>query len=243
VWTPEGAAPGDKLPVMFWIHGGGFVNGGASPAVYAGDEFARDGIVLVSANHRLGRFGFFAHPALTAESGGETGNFAILDQIAALEWVRRNVEQFGGDPDNVTIFGESAGGFSVHFLMTSPRAQGLFHKAIVQSGGGRGMPGLTPFADAEARGVEIAQSLGVEGTDASALAALRAIDAPTLEGGLNIATMGRVLNIGPMQDSVVTAHPAEIYEAGGGAPVPVLVGANDADSFFFGGDIDAAYAQ
>lgn len=242
VWTPEDAGPADGLPVMFWIHGGGFVNGGASPAVYAGDEFARDGVVLVSANHRLGRFGFFAHPALTADAGERIGNFAVLDQIAALEWVQRNIERFGGDPHDVTIFGESAGGFAVHFLMTTPRAEGLFDKAVIQSGGGRAH-GMPAFAEAEAQGLEIAASLGVEGADAAALAALRAIDAKTLEGGLNIATMGRVANIGPMLDDLIPMEAVEVYEAGGGARVPLLVGANDADSFFFGGDIDAAYAQ
>ncbi len=241
VWIPETAEEGDDLPVMFWIHGGGFVNGGSSPEVYSGENFARDGVILVSANHRLGRFGFFAHPALSAEQGGAPkGNFAIMDQIAALEWIQRNIESFGGDPDNVTVFGESAGGFSVHYLMTTSAADGLFDKAIIESGGGRDRP--TPsFVEAERRGVEIAQSLGVEGEGPEALAALRALDAETLEGGLSMATMGRVATIGPMQDSLLPVQPADVYESGGAAPVPVLVGANDADSFFFGGDLEAAY--
>jgi len=125
VWAPEKpAAP--KLPVMVWIHGGGFVNGGSSPAVYDGSAFARRGVVFVSFNHRLGRFGFFAHPALTKETpAGPLGNYGYLDQIAALRWVQRNVAAFGGDPGNVTVFGESAGGGSVNTLVVSPRAQGL----------------------------------------------------------------------------------------------------------------------
>ena len=137
VWAPEKPASA-KLPVMFWIHGGGFVNGGSSPSVYDGSAFARRGVVFVSLNHRLGRFGFFAHPALTKESPNDPlGNYGYLDQIAALRWVRDNIAAFGGDPGNVTIFGESAGGGSVNTLLVSPLARGLFHKAIVQSGGGR----------------------------------------------------------------------------------------------------------
>ena len=135
VWTPaaRAAAP---LPVMVWIYGGGFVNGGSSPAVYDGSAFARRGIVFVSMNYRLGRFGFFAHPALTAETpkGTPLGNYGFLDQFAALQWVKRNAAAFGGDPANVTIFGESAGGGSVNALMISPMAKGLFHKAIVAVG-------------------------------------------------------------------------------------------------------------
>jgi para-nitrobenzyl esterase len=129
VWKPAGAAANARLPVMVWIHGGGFVNGGTSPAVYSGAAFARDGVVLVSLNYRLGRFGFFAHPALKAEGLG--GNFGFLDQIAALKWVQANVAAFGGDPANVTVFGESAGGMSMHMLLQSPLARGLFARAII----------------------------------------------------------------------------------------------------------------
>ncbi len=114
---------------MLWIYGGGFVNGGSSPAVYDGTQFARDGIVLVSFNYRLGNFGFFAHPALSAEQPeGPLGNYGLMDQVAALNWVKRNIASFGGDPGNVTIFGESAGGMSVNVLMTSPLARGLFRR-------------------------------------------------------------------------------------------------------------------
>jgi para-nitrobenzyl esterase len=128
LWLPQSGAAG-KLPVMVWIYGGGFVNGGSSPAVYDGSPFAKRGVVFVSFNYRLGRFGFFAHPALTKENPqGPLGNYGYMDQIAALKWVQRNVAAFGGDPGNVTIFGESAGGGSVLALMTSPLAKGLFHK-------------------------------------------------------------------------------------------------------------------
>ena len=173
IWRPAKAA--HELPVFVWIYGGGFVNGGSSPAVYDGAPFARDGVLFVSFNYRLGRFGFFAHPALTAEqAGGPLANYAIMDQIAALKWIRRNIAAFGGDPNNVTICGESAGGMSVHILMTSPESRGLFQKAIVQSGGGRAnlMRGrkLSGGPDsAEAIGVAFAKQNGIEGTDAQAL--------------------------------------------------------------------------
>ena len=138
VWTPaaRGAA---KLPVMVWIYGGGFVNGGSSPAVYDGSAFARRGIVFVSFNYRLGRFGFFAHPALTAETPRARRSATTASWIRSrrCSGCKRNVAAFGGDPGNVTIFGESAGGGSVNTLMISPLAKGLFHKAIVESGGGR----------------------------------------------------------------------------------------------------------
>src|SRR5580698_11643535 len=137
VWAPDGSA-GKKLPVMVWIYGGGFVNGGSSPSVYDGTQFAKRGIVFVSFNYRIGRFGFFAFPALTKENPNEPkGNYGYMDQIAALQWVRRNAAAFGGDPANVTIFGESAGGGSVLMLMTSPLSKGLFKRAVVESGGGR----------------------------------------------------------------------------------------------------------
>src|SRR5208283_2780795 len=137
VWAPAARAPG-KLPVMVWIYGGGFVNGGSSPLVYAGSQFAKHGLVFVSFNYRVGRFGFFAFPALSKENPDEPkGNYGYMDQIAALQWVKRNAAAFGGDASNVTIFGESAGGGSVLMLMTSPLSKGLFKRAVVESGGGR----------------------------------------------------------------------------------------------------------
>ncbi|HUB77227.1 MAG TPA: carboxylesterase family protein, partial [Bryobacteraceae bacterium] len=136
VWTPAHRSGG--MAVMVWIYGGGYVNGGSSPAVYDGTHFAEHGVVFVSFNYRLGRFGFFAFPALTKEdANGPLGNYAFLDQIAALKWVRKNIAKFGGDPANVTLFGESAGGGSVLTMMTTPLARGLFHRAIIESGGGR----------------------------------------------------------------------------------------------------------
>ncbi len=190
VWAPEKPA-GPKLPVMVWIHGGGFVNGGSSPAVYDGSHFAKRGVVFVSFNYRLGRFGFFAHPVLSTENPkGPLGNYGYLDQIAALKWVQQNIAAFGGDPGNVTLFGESAGGGSVHTLMVSPFARGLFHKAIVESGGGRvgGIMAMRRMREAgpngdpsgEAIGVAFAKSAGVTGDDAAALTALRKLPAPEI---------------------------------------------------------------
>ncbi len=254
VWTPEaGLKAGGKSPVMVWIYGGGFVNGGSSPAVYSGDRFARDGVVLVSFNYRVGRFGFFAHPALSAENadGGLLGNYALMDQIAALKWVRDNIAAFGGDPSNVTVFGESAGGMSVHALLTSPLAEGLFHKAIIQSGGGR--PRLLPTLalksigqerSAETAGKAFAVKAGVTGEDATALAALRALPASTVVDGLNMATSGvPTWGGGPMIDGVLLLRePLASYKAGAWRKMPVMVGATSADGFFFGGTPDQVYA-
>ena len=133
VWTPSDRPRGAKLPVMVWIYGGGFIIGASSQPGIDGTHLAQRGVVLVSLNYRLGRFGFFAHPALDA-GPAPVANYGLMDQIAALKWVRDNIGAFGGDPGNVTVFGESAGGMSVNFLMASPAARGLFAKAISQSG-------------------------------------------------------------------------------------------------------------
>ncbi len=252
VWRPARAAS-RKLPVMVWLYGGGFVNGGTSPAVYDGREFARDGIVLVSFNYRLGNFGFFAHPALSAEQPqGPLGNYAFMDQIAALKWVRRNIAAFGGDPANVTIFGESAGGMSVHVLLTSPLARGLFEKAIVESGGGRpGLLGMRPLAggpgSGEDIGLALARRFGIEGTGPEALAQLRAIPASQLVSGLNMATAGRDSTYvgGPMLDGKLDlGAPTQLYAAGEGARVPVMVGTNSMDiGFLQARTLDELYAQ
>lgn len=230
VWRPKTAAPDELQPVMVWIHGGGFVNGGASPAVYSGERFARDGIVLVSINYRLARFGFFAHPLLVDEGYG--GNFGFLDQIAALQWVQSNIEQFGGDPDRVTIFGESAGGMSVHALLQSPLARGLFQRAIIQSGGGRERTLPTPsLAKGAAIGAQFVSELAVSVSTAKELRALRT---DLIVAGLNMMTMGSQTLSGPMIDgqtllgSPIVAAKADLH-----APVPVMIGANSADGFPF----------
>ena len=139
VWTPAAGKVEEKLPVAYWIHGGGYREGWGSEPEFDGEEFARHGIVLVSINYRLGVFGFLAHPELAAESPhGVSGNYGVLDMIQGLKWVKDNIAQFGGDPDNVMIFGQSAGGGAVRTLVESPLARGLFHKAVIMSAGGMG---------------------------------------------------------------------------------------------------------
>ena len=239
VWKPAGAKA--KLPVMVWIYGGGFVNGGSSPPTYSGADLARQGIMVVSFNYRLGRFGTFAHPALTRAKadGPYLGNYGYLDQIAALRWVRRNIAAFGGDPDNVTIIGESAGGMSVHNLLTSPllmkepKGAALFHKAVIQSGG----PGTTPgpsLAEAEAIGVAFATAKGIAADDPQALAKLRALPAEAVVDGLNLAAMApppgqpRTYS-GPIVDGLITTVPSTAYASGRFRQVPVMLGATSAD--------------
>lgn len=237
VWRPKARAAGG-LPVMVWIYGGGFVDGGTSPAVYDGTAFARDGVVLVSFNYRLGNFGLFAFPAVTAQAaGGLLGDYTFMDQIAALRWVRRNVAAFGGDPHNVTIFGESAGGMSVNALLMTPLARGLFEKAIIESGGGRGniyplRPVSGPGDSAEAMGIRLARHLGIAGDGPEALSELRSLPAAKLVDGLNLATREHDPNYvgGPIIDArLYPGAPITIYAAGGGARVPVMIGANTAE--------------
>jgi para-nitrobenzyl esterase len=243
VWAPE-ARTSSKLPVMVWIYGGGYVNGGSSPAVYDGSQFAKQGVIFVSFNYRLGRFGFFAHPALTAEAGSAPlGNYAFLDQIAALKWVQHNIAAFGGDPGKVTLFGESAGGGSVLTMMTSPLSRGLFQQAIIESGGGRdglgGMPHLSETANgrpsAESSGLAFAQSKGIAGTDAAALDALRKLPADAIVNGLNMASMFQAAKTysGPMIDGkIVLETPQSAFLAGHQMKIPVMIGANSRDIGF-----------
>lgn len=241
IWRPA-EAPATRLPVMVWIYGGGLVNGGTQPAIYQGDRFAKKGVVFVSLNYRLGRFGFFGFPALTKERPGELkGNYGYMDQIAALKWVQRNISAFGGDPGNVTVFGESAGGFSVHTLLASPLGKGLFHRAIVESGGGRDQLGATPklsvdapgLPSGETIGVAFAKSQGIEGTDAAALAKLRALSADKVVGGLSMRTfmtLNPVTYSGPILDGrLVSGTPEAVYRTGRQIRVPIIVGANSAD--------------
>ncbi len=245
IWTPEKSAKTPKA-VMVWIYGGGFVNGGSSPPVYDGSAFARSDVVFVSFNYRLGRFGFFAHPAITAEAGdGPLANYAILDQIAALQWVKRNIAAFGGDPKNITIFGESAGGMSVHALMTSPLAKGLFEKAIIQSGGGgRAMLGQgKTLSAAEADGVTFAESKQITGTDQNTVQKLRDLSADQVIDNLNLMSLFGSTFTAPIVDGkVVPKVSVDAHRDGVGTDIPVIIGANDADGFFMEGSLDEAYA-
>ena len=244
IWGPAGAAPGGKLPVMVWIHGGAFVFGSGSGPDFSGSPFAKQGVVLVTFNYRLGRLGFFAFPALSNEHPEEPkGSYAYMDQIAALKWVQQNIAAFGGDPKNVTIFGESAGGVSVHSLLTIPLAQGLFHKAISESGGGRdgvltGRPiredNTNPFypVSAETIGINFAHKHGIEGTDADALAKLRALSvAEIVDGGQESdGPNGPPIYPGPILDGNLVVETAEsAYNAGRQARVPLIIGSNSAE--------------
>ena len=232
VWRPAGAKA--KLPVVVWIYGGGFVNGGASPPTYAGTNLARQGVMFVSFNYRVGRFGTFAHPALTRadEDHGLLGNYGFMDQIAALKWVQRNIAAFGGDPANVTITGESAGGMSVHTLVTSPLAKGLFAKAVVMSGGVGGPMAGSDLAAVEKIGADFAQSKGVAPGDPDALAKIRALSAEQVTDGLNMIALfrpGARTFASPFVDGKVAVDGVAAYRSGDFAHVPMMIGATSAD--------------
>ena len=228
VYEPLDAKPNSKLPVMVWIHGGAFIFGSGS--AYDGTQFAKQGVIVVTINYRLGRAGWFAHPALTAESPkGPVANYGLLDQIAALQWVQDNIAKFGGDKDNVTIFGESAGAISINYLMLAPQARGLFDKAISQSGFGRlaAMPvhseGSAPSG--EQIGQRFADKAGIKGSDAAAAKALRALSWAELNAGQGgIGSADAPL---PMADGkYITGSAYAGFAKGAEAPVPYLLGGN-----------------
>ncbi len=243
VWTPATATKESKLPVMVWIHGGGFTGGSGSGPGSAGDAFAKQGVVLLTINYRLGRLGHFAFPALSEEHPEEfKGSYAYMDQIAALKWIQENISAFGGDPDNVTIFGFSAGGVSVHSLLSVPAAKGLFHKAISESGGGRdgvltGRPMNKENADAlytvsaETIGINFAKRHSIEGTDQAALAKLRALPvAQIVDGGQEAESLGNRTYSGPILDGKLVVETAEsAYNAGRQANVPLMIGNSSAE--------------
>ncbi|MDB5446248.1 MAG: putative carboxylesterase [Phenylobacterium sp.] len=225
VWAPTSAA-GRKLPVMMWIHGGSYIIGSGAWPSYDGAAFARDEVICVTLNYRLNHFGFFAHPALTGEDpAGPLANYGILDQIQALRWIRENIAAFGGDPENVTIFGESAGATFTNLLMISPLATGLFKRAIVQSAPAfqrwRGMTHRDGTSKAERMGAAHAAANGAPDADASALRALPA------EAVLGDPSRIWTANIGPIIDGVILPdREAETYEAGRQHKLPLIIGAN-----------------
>ncbi len=255
IWRPAGAAKNAKLPVMVWIHGGAFVMGsGSGPGVEG--QFARHGVILITINYRLGRLGHFAFPALSKEHPEEPkGSYAFMDQIAALRWVQQNISSFGGDPKNVTIFGFSAGGVSVHSLLTIPAAKGLFQKAISHSGGGRdgvltGRPidkeNASPYypVSAETIGINFARKHGIEGTDAAALAKLRSLSVGEIvDGGQETDGRGgpRIYS-GPILDGKLVVETSEsAYKAGRQARVPLMIGNNSAE--IGGGFVNASRSK
>jgi para-nitrobenzyl esterase len=244
VWKPAIAKENARLPVMVWIHGGAFVFGSGAMNNFSGASFTDNGVILVSINYRLGRLGFFAFPALSKEYQDEPkGSYAYMDQIAALQWIQKNIAAFGGDPGNITIFGESAGGVSVHSLLTIKSAKGLFHKAIIESGGGRdgvltGRPIREENSDpyypvsAETIGVNFARKHGITGTDETALTRLRSMTvAQIIDGGLeSIGPGGPEIYSGPILDGkLVTETAQSAYNAGRQSSVPLIIGSNSAE--------------
>ncbi len=217
IWTPDADA---KLPVMVWIHGGGNVNGWSFEPNYRGRELAAQGVVVVSIQYRLGVFGFLAHPALSAEAPQpSSGNYGILDQIEALRWVQRHIRRFGGDPGNVTLFGESAGAGDIGYLLLAPLAEGLFHRAVSQSGGWPINQRRT-LADDEAEGLRFLASAGVKDIEA-----LRNMPARAL---LDLAERHfiRGYDDPPVDGWLLPAPPAELLADAQTAPVPVIIGVN-----------------
>jgi para-nitrobenzyl esterase len=225
VWTPANNEQA-KLPVMVWIFGGGFVAGGTSEPRQDGSNLAKHDVVVVTVNYRLGVFGFFVHPDLLAESGrNSAGNYGLLDQVAGLEWVKRNIAAFGGDSGNVTIFGESAGSFSVSALMASPLTKGLIHKAIGESGAAFSTTGLRfePAAVVAPRHAKF----GSESLGASTIAQLRAVPAQKVLDAAMDASKGGAFRFGPDVDGYFLPDtvPA-IFAAGRQNDIPMIAGWN-----------------
>src|SRR5579871_1032447 len=237
VWTPARSAS-EKLPVMVWIHGGGFIIGASSQSIYDGEPLASQGIVVVSINYRMGIFGFLAHPGLSKESPqGASGNYGIMDMVAALEWVKRNIGAFGGDPGNVTVFGESAGGTAVCLLMVVPQAQGLFHKVISESAAWMFGP-ISHLKESWYSRVPMEKFGETFGTDIAALRAksstdlMKMIGPPDMSG--DKADRGEAWM--PVVDGfVLPDDPARLFETGKFAHVPLIAGTNADEGTLMGG--------
>ncbi len=231
VWTPAKSA-NDRVPVLVWIYGGGFGAGATSERNYSGENLARKGVALVSIAYRVGPLGFLAHPALSAEMANHvSGNYGLLDMIAGLQWVQKSIAVFGGDPDKVTIFGESAGGIAVSMLCASPLAKGLFHGAISQSGGSFGPPRPTTFpgenlkrlADAERAGEAYAKAAGV-----SSMEELRKIAPDKLPSGRGVGMSWPIID-----GWVIPDDQYKLYSAGRYNETPILVGYNSDEGASF----------
>ncbi|MBK7131362.1 MAG: carboxylesterase family protein [Bacteroidales bacterium] len=231
IWTPAKSGK-EKVPVLVWIYGGGFSFGSTSDPVHNGEHLARKGVVLVSIAYRVGQLGFLAHPELSSENPNKvSGNYGLMDMIAGLEWIQKNIAVFGGDPERVTIFGESAGGIAVSMLCASPLAKGLFHGAISQSGGSFGPTRLTTYPgenmktlqQAEQAGIEYAQKVGV-----ATIADLRKIEPDKLPMGMGMG------GAWPIVDGVVIPDDQYLlYEAGKYNDIPILVGYNSDEGASF----------
>ncbi len=222
-----GPATAKNAPVMVWLHGGASFLGGAHLGGYNGESFAKQGVVTVTVNYRLGTIGYFAHPALTKSAPRDEwlANYGLMDAVAALQWVKRNIAQFGGDPANVTVFGQSAGGAMVMGLLSTPSAKGLFAKAGVQSGASLRPP--VPLADAEQSGIELATKLGLPGERAT-LAQLRAIPAEKLAGDRDTARMF----VSPIDGRFRTKATVDAFADGSATYVPLFIGSNNGEGGF-----------
>ncbi len=230
VWTPT-LEPKAKLAVMVWVHGGYFNHGGGALPNYDGHNLAKHEVVVVTFNYRLGVLGFLAHPELSAESEqGVSGNYGLLDQIAALQWIQRNIAQFGGDPSNVTLFGESAGSWSISILLCSPLAKGLFHKAIGQSGASTGpAPFLKEPKNGKMAGEQVGEAF-VKATGINHLAALRQLSFPAIEAAAQTAHF----HTEPYVDGwFLPDEPRFIMDAGQQHPIPILIGSNQDEATAF----------
>lgn len=232
IWTPAKSAK-EKVPVLVWIYGGGFSFGSTSEPAYSGEKLAKKGVVLVSIAYRVGQLGFLAHPELSAENPNKvSGNYGLLDMIAGLQWIKKNIAAFGGDPNKVTIFGESAGAIAISQLCASPLAKGLFHGAISQSGGSFGpartitYPGenMKTLKMAEADGLEFAKKAGT-----TSIADLRKIEADKLLMGFGMPGGWPIVD-----GHVIPGDQYKLYEARKYNDVPVLIGYNSDEGLSFG---------
>ena len=229
VWSPA-KSPTEKIPVLVWIYGGGFNGGSTSEFSYSGEKLAKKGVVFVSIAYRVGQLGFLAHPELSAENPNHvSGNYGLLDMIAGLKWVQKNIAAFGGDPNKVTIFGESAGGIAVSMLCASPLAKGLFRGAISQSGGSFGPPRVTTFPGENLKKLHDAESAGdayVKNAGYSSIADLRKLDADKLPAIRGLAW--------PIIDGyVIPDDQYKLYEAGKYNDVTIMVGYNSDEGASF----------
>lgn len=231
IWTPVKSTK-ERVPVLVWIYGGGFSFGSTSEPVYSGEKLAKKGVVLVSIAYRVGQLGFLAHPELSAENPDHvSGNYGLLDMIAGLQWIQENIEAFGGDPNKVTIFGESAGAISVSMLCASPLAKGLFHGAISQSGGSFGPTRPFTFPGENMKTLKQAESDGmgyVKKAEVSTIAELRKIEADKLPMGFGMP------GAWPIVDGyVIPDDQYRLYEVGKYNDVPVLIGYNSDEGLSF----------
>jgi para-nitrobenzyl esterase len=231
VWTPAKSS-NEKIPVLVWIYGGGFSFGSTSEPGYSGEKLAKKGVVLVSIAYRVGQLAFLAHPELSAESPNHvSGNYGLLDMVAGLQWIQKNIAAFGGDPNKVTIFGESAGGISVSMLCASPLATGLFHGAISQSGGSFGPTRPTTYPGENMKTLKQAEVDGiafVKKAGASTIADLRQIDADKLPGGFGMGSGWPIVD-----GYMIPDDQHKLYEARKYNDVPVLIGYNSDEGASF----------